>query len=59
MESEFAENQKIQEVFDRLKKLYEQNKSDDPNKNTSFLSNFEGLFEKIKDFPELITALEK
>ncbi|PQG27586.1 hypothetical protein CUS06_15935, partial [Enterococcus faecalis] len=59
LESEFAENQKIQEVFDRLKKLYEQNKSDDPNKNTSFLSNFEGLFEKIKDFPELITALEK
>ncbi|EGO6075562.1 hypothetical protein HA906_002844, partial [Enterococcus faecalis] len=30
LESEFAENQKIQEVFDRLKKLYEQNKSDDP-----------------------------
>lgn len=59
LESEFAENKKIQEVFDRLKKLYEQNKSDDPNKNTSFLSNFEGLFEKIKDFPELITALEK
>ncbi|UBM07228.1 hypothetical protein [Enterococcus mundtii] len=59
LESEYKENERVKEVFERLKRLFEQNNSGKPNKDTNFLSNFSTLFEKLNDFPQLKSTLEE
>ncbi len=53
LESKYAENESMKEVFKRLKILYGMNNSENPNKDVSFLSNFSILFELLNDFPQL------
>ncbi|PQG98321.1 hypothetical protein CUS52_06755 [Enterococcus faecium] len=59
LESKYAENESMKEVFKRLKILYGMNNSENPNKDVSFLSNFSILFELLNDFPQLKRELEQ
>lgn len=59
LEQKYFQNQKIQEVFQRLSKLFKAyNDFDNPNRDKRFLNNFAELFIILNDFPRLKEKLE-